>query len=141
VPYKGAAPAVAAAMAGEVPLIFMSLPSAWAQVKAKRLRAIAVTSPQRSKFVPDLPTVAESVPGYQAQQWWGVLAPAKVPAAVIDKLNAEINAILSTEEMHTQLANQGAEPVLMSPRQYTDFYRGEIERFKKVARERNIKAG
>ncbi|MGH8666083.1 MAG: Bug family tripartite tricarboxylate transporter substrate binding protein [Burkholderiales bacterium] len=141
VPYKGAAPAVAATVSGEVPMIFMSLPSAWAQVKAKRLRAIAVTSPQRSKFVPDLPTVAESVPGYQAQQWWGLLAPAKVPAPIIDKLNAEINAILGTEEMRTQLANQGAEPVLMSPQQFTDFYRSEIERFKKVARERNIKAG
>jgi tripartite-type tricarboxylate transporter receptor subunit TctC len=142
VPYKGAAPAVAATVSGEVPVLFMSLASSWAQVKAKRLRAIAVTSPQRSKFVPEIPTVAEAgVPGFQAQQWWGLLAPAKVPTSIIDKLNDEINAIIGSEEMRTQLANQGAEPVLMSPQEFTDFYRSEIERFRKVARERNIKAG
>jgi tripartite-type tricarboxylate transporter receptor subunit TctC len=142
VPYKSGAPAVAAAVAGEVPMVFMSLPSAWAQVKANRLRAIAVTSPQRSKFVPELPTVAEAgVPGFQAQQWWGVLAPAKVPAAVIDKLNTEINAILGTDEMRAQLANQGAEPVLMSPKEFSSFVRSEIERNRKLVRERNIKAG
>ena len=142
VPYKSGAPAVAAAVSGEVPMVFMSLPSAWAQVKANRLRAIAVTSPQRSSFVPDLPTVAEAgVPGFQAQQWWGVLAPAKVPGAIIDKLNAEINAVLRTDDMRAQLANQGAEPVLMSPQKFSDFVRSEIERFRKLVRERNIKAG
>jgi tripartite-type tricarboxylate transporter receptor subunit TctC len=142
VPYKSGAPAVAAAVSGEVPMVFMSLPSAWAQVKAQRLRAIAVTSPQRSSFVPDLPTVAEAgVPGFQAQQWWGVLAPAKVPTAIIDKLNAEINAILRTDDMRAQLANQGAEPVLMSPQQFSGFVKNEIERFRKLVKERNIKAG
>jgi tripartite-type tricarboxylate transporter receptor subunit TctC len=123
-------------------MIFMSLPSAWAQVKAQRLRAIAVTSPQRSSFVPDLPTVAEAgVPGFQAQQWWGVLAPAKVPTAIVDKLNAEINAILRTDEMRAQLANQGAEPVLMSPQQFSGFVKSEIDRYRKLVKERNIKAG
>jgi tripartite-type tricarboxylate transporter receptor subunit TctC len=142
VPYKSGAPAVAAAVSGEVPMIFMSLPSAWAQVKAQRLRAIAVTSPQRSSFVPDLPTVAEAgVPGFQAQQWWGVLAPAKVPTAIVDKLNAEINAILRTDEMRAQLANQGAEPVLMSPQQFSGFVKSEIDRYRKLVKERNIKAG
>ncbi len=142
VPYKSGAPAVAAAVSGEVPMVFMSLPSAWAQVKTQRLRAIAVTSPQRSSFVPDLPTVAEAgVPGFQAQQWWGVLAPAKVPTAIIDKLNAEINAILRIDEMRAQLANQGAEPVLMSPQQFSGFVKSEIDRFRKLVKERNIKAG
>jgi tripartite-type tricarboxylate transporter receptor subunit TctC len=142
VPYKSGAPAVAAAVSGEVPMVFMSLPSAWAQVKANRLRAIAVTSPERSQFVPDLPTVAEAgVPGFQAQQWWGVLAPAKVPSAIVDKLNAEINTILRTDEMRAQLANQGAEPILMSPQQFSGFVRSEIERFRKLVRARNIKAG
>jgi tripartite-type tricarboxylate transporter receptor subunit TctC len=142
VPYKSGAPAVAAAVSGEVPMVFMSLPSAWAQVKAQRLRAIAVTSPQRSSFVPDLPTVAEAgVKDFQAQQWWGVLAPAKVPTAIIDKLNAEINSILRLDEMRAQLANQGAEPVLMSPQQFTGFVRSEIERFRRLVKERNIKAG
>lgn len=142
VPYKSGAPAVAATVAGEVPMVFMSLPSAWAQVKANRLRAIAVTSPQRSQFVPDLPTVAESgVPGYEAQQWWGVLAPAKVPSAIVGKLNAEINMILGTDDMRAQLANQGAEPVRMTPQEFSQLVRSEIERFRKLMRERNIRPG
>jgi tripartite-type tricarboxylate transporter receptor subunit TctC len=141
VPYKSAAPAVAAAMAGEVPMIFMSMPSVWNQVKAKRLRAIAVTSPKRTPFAPELPTVAEAgVPGYEAQQWWGVLAPAKVPRPIVDKLNAEINAILSTDDMRARLANEGAEPVLMSAEQYTRFVHAEIGKFRKLVAERNIKA-
>ena len=142
VPYKSGAPAVAAAVAGEVPMIFMSLPSVWTQVKAKRLRAIAVTTAKRSSFVPDLPTVAEAgVPGYEAGQWWGVLAPAKVPAAIVAKLNSEINAILGSEDMRPKLENQGAEPVLMTPEAFTKFVRNEIAKFRKVVKERNIKAG
>jgi tripartite-type tricarboxylate transporter receptor subunit TctC len=142
VPYKSGAPAVAAAVAGEVPMVFMSLPSAWSQVKANRLRAIAVTSPKRSAFVPDLPTVAESgVPGYEAQQWWGVLAPAKVPAAIVNKLNTEINTILSADDMRAKLANEGAEPVLMSPQEFSRFVQSEIMKFRKIIRERNIKPG
>lgn len=140
VPYKSGAPAVAAAVAGEVPMVFMSLPSVWTQVKNNRLRAIAVTSATRSSFVPDLPTVAESgVPGYEAGQWWGVLAPAKVPANIIARLNTEINAILSADEMRSRLANEGAEPVLMSPEAFTKFVRNEIVKFRQVAAQRNIK--
>jgi tripartite-type tricarboxylate transporter receptor subunit TctC len=142
VPYKSGAPAVAAAVAGEVPMVFMSLPSAWAQVKANRLRAIAVTSAKRSAFVPDLPTVAEAgVPGYEAQQWWGVLAPAKVPAAIVNKLNSEINTILAADDMRSKLAHEGAEPVLMSPQEFSRFVHSEIAKFRKIIRERNIKPG
>ena len=142
VPYKSGAPAVAAAVSGEVPMVFMSLPSVWPQVKNNRLRAIAVTTPTRSSFVPDLPTVAEAgVPGYEAGQWWGVLAPSKVPAGIVTRLNSEINAILSSDEMKSRLANEGAEPVLMSPEAFTSFVRNEIAKFRKVARERNLKPG
>ena len=142
VPYKSGAPAVAAAVAGEVPMVFMSLPSVWPQVKSNRLRAIAVTSPKRSSFVPELPTVSESgVPGYEAEQWWGVLAPSKVPAATIAKLNTEINAILATNEMRSKLATEGAEPVLMSPDKFSSFVRSEIAKFRKTMKERNIKPG
>ena len=142
VPYKSGAPAVAAAVAGEVPMVFMSLPSVWGQVKNNRLRAIAVTSAKRSAFVPELPTVAESgVPGYEAEQWWAVLAPAKVPAATIGKLNTEINAILSTDEMRSKLATEGAEPVRMSADQFNRFLRSEIAKFRKTVKERNLKPG
>lgn len=142
VPYKSGAPAVAAAVGGEVPMIFMSLPSVWPQVKNNRLRAIAVTSPKRSAFVPDLPTVSEAgVPGYEAEQWWAVLAPAKVPAPVVKRLNTEINAILSLDDMKAKLATEGAEPVLMSPDELNRFLRSEIAKFRKTVKERNIKAG
>jgi tripartite-type tricarboxylate transporter receptor subunit TctC len=142
VPYKSGAPAVAAAVAGEVPMIFMSLPSVWPQVKNNRLRAIAVTSAKRSAFVPDLPTVAESgVPGYEAAQWWGILAPAKVPGPIVAKLNSEINTILSAEDMRAKLATEGAEPVLMAPDAFNAFIRNEIVKFRKTVKERNIKAG
>jgi tripartite-type tricarboxylate transporter receptor subunit TctC len=142
VPYKSGAPAVAGAVAGEVPLVFMSLPSVWTQVKANRLRAIAVTTAKRSSFVPDLPTVAEAgVPGYEAGQWWGYLAPAKVPGAVVAKLNSEINTILSADDMRTRLEHEGAEPVLMTPEAFSKFVTSEIEKFRKVVKEKNLKAG
>jgi tripartite-type tricarboxylate transporter receptor subunit TctC len=142
VPYKSGAPAVAGAVAGEVPMVFMSLPSVWPQVKANRLRAIAVTTPKRSSFVPDLPTIAEAgVPGYEAGQWWGFLAPAKVPAPIIAKLNSEINTILSADDMRAKLANEGAEPQLMTPEAFTAFVRREIEKFRKVVKEKNLKPG
>jgi tripartite-type tricarboxylate transporter receptor subunit TctC len=142
VPYKSGAPAVAGVVAGEVPMLFMSLPSVWSQVKANRLRAIAVTTAKRSSFVPDLPTVAEAgVPGYEAGQWWGVLAPAKVAAPIVAKLNSEINTILSADDMRVRLANEGAEPLLMTPEAFTKFVRSEIEKFRKVVKEKNLKAG
>jgi len=141
VPYKSGAPAVAALVAGEVPMAFMSLPSITSQLKSKRVRALAVTSPKRSNFVPDLPTVAESgVPGFQTEQWWGVLAPAKVPAAIITRLNTEINAILTSEDMKSKLAAEGAEAILMSPDQFSSFVKSEVAKFRKIAKERNIKA-
>ncbi len=140
VPYKGSAPAVAAVVAGEVPMIFLSLTSVSAQLKNNRLRAIAITSAKRSSFVPDLPTLAEAgVPGYEADQWWGVLAPGKVPAGIIAKLNSEINTILSADEMRSRFITLGAEPVLMTPEAFTSFVRSEIEKFRKVVKERNLK--
>lgn len=140
VPYKSGAPAVTAAVAGEVPVIFMSLPSVWAQVKNNRLRAIAVTTAKRSSFVPDLPTVAESgVPGYEATQWWGILAPGKMNRDNIAKLNAEINRILGLEEIKVRLSHEGAEPVLMTPEAFTAFVHAEIAKWRKVVKERNIR--
>lgn len=142
VPFKSAAPAVTAVVSGEVPLMFISLPSVRPQMQANRLRAIAVTSAKRSSFVPELPTVAEAgVPGYEAGQWWGVLVPAKVPAAIIGKLNTEINTILSAEDMRSRMAGEGAEVQLMTPEAFTGLIRSEIAKYRKVVKERNLKAG
>ncbi len=139
VPYKSGAPAVTATVAGEVPLVFMSMPSVWAQVKNNRLRAIAVTTGKRSPFVPDLPTIAEAgVPGYEASQWWGFLAPGKVNRDNIAKLNTEINRILLLEDMKKRLAAEGAEPVTMTAEAFTNFVHSEIAKWRKVVKERNI---
>lgn len=140
VPFKSAAPAVTATVSGEIPLMFISLPSVRPQMQAKRLRAIAVTSTKRSSFVPELPTIAESgVPGYEASQWWGVLAPAKVPAAIIGKLNSEINAILSTDDMRSRMGAQGAEIALMTPEAFTGMIKSEITKYRNVVKARNLK--
>ncbi len=138
VPYKSAAPAVIDTVGGHVQLLTISLPSAWPQVKANRLRALAVTTAQRSSFLPDLPTVAQTLPGFSAVQWWGILAPAKTPPEIITKLNAEINRILASDEMKPRLAEQGAEPVLMTPDAFTKFVREEIAKWRKVVKERNL---
>lgn len=140
VPYKSAPPAVAAAVAGEVPMIFMSLPSVWPQVKNNRLRAIAVSTIERSVFVPDLPTVAEAgVPGFDASQWWGMFAPAKTPPEVIAKINAELNRLLALDDMKSKLALEGAQPVVRSPEAFTAFVHAEIAKFRKIVAARNIK--
>jgi tripartite-type tricarboxylate transporter receptor subunit TctC len=140
IPYKSAAPSVMAAVGGEVSMLFISLPSVLSQVKAGRLRAIAVTSAQRSPFVPELPTVAESgVPGYEARQWWGFLAPGKTPQTVIVKLNGEIHKILAIEEMKTRLASEGAQPILaMTPEAFNAIIRKDIEKWRKVVKDINL---
>lgn len=140
VPYKSGAPAVTDAVGGHVQMLIISLPSVWPQVKANRLRALAVTTAKRSAFVPELPTVAEAgIPGYEAGQWWGVLAPAKTPGDIVAKLNGEINKILATEDMKARVAEQGAEPVLMSPEAFSAFVRDEIAQWRKVVEARNLK--
>jgi tripartite-type tricarboxylate transporter receptor subunit TctC len=89
--------------------------------------------------VPDLPTISESgVPGFDAAIWWGVLAPARTPADAVKVLNAEINKMLSGDDLRSRLAEAGAEPVLMSPEAFTGFVRAELAKWRKVARERNI---
>lgn len=140
VPYKSGAPAVTDAVGGHVQMLIISLPSVWPQVKANRLRALAVTTAKRSAFVPELPTVAEAgIPGYEAVQWWGVLAPAKTPADIVAKLNGEINKTLGSDEMKTRTAEQGAEPVLMTPEAFTNYMRSELAKWRKVVKARNLK--
>jgi len=139
VPYKSIAPAVTETVGGHVPMMFGSLPSVLPQVKAGRLRALAVTTPQRSPFVPELPTVAESgVPGFEARQWWGVFVPAKTPRPVISRIHGEIQKILATDDVKSRLADEGAAPVRMSPEEFSAVVRSDIAKWKKVAQELNL---
>jgi len=136
VPYKSIAPAVTDTVGGHVPMMFGSLPSVLPQVKAGRLRALAVTTPKRSQFVPELPTVAEAgVPGFEARQWWGVFAPGKTPRPVVAKLNGEIHRILAAQDVRSRLAEEGAVPVVTTPEAFSAIVKGDIAKWKKIAQE------
>ena len=130
VPYKGAAPAMQALLAGDTQLMFDNLASAMAQVKAGQLRALAVTTAQRSKLAPDLPTMAEAgVPGFDISTWFGLLAPAGTPPAVIEKWNVDVTKILSAPEMRERLAAQGAEAAPDSPAEFAQFIARELAKY------------
>jgi tripartite-type tricarboxylate transporter receptor subunit TctC len=135
VPYKGAAPAMQALLAGDTQLMFDNLASAMTQVKAGKLRALAVTTAQRSKLAPDLPTMAEAgVPGFDISTWFGLLAPAGTPPAVIEKWNADVTKILSAPEMRERLAAQGAEAAPDSPAQFAQFIAHELAKYAPIVK-------
>lgn len=138
VPYKSGVPAMTAAVGGEVQMLIISMPAVWPHTKSGRMRGLAVTTAKRSAFVPDLPALAETLPGYSAAQWWGVLAPAKTPPEIVTKLNAEINRILASEDMKPRLAEQGATLVPMTADAFTRFFRDEIAKWRKVAKALNL---
>lgn len=140
VPYKGAAPAVIAAVAGEVPVIFTAYPSVSVQAQAGKLRLLAVTSAKRIAAVPALPTVAEAaLPGFESTQWWGLYGPAGVPAEIIARLNRELNSILGTADARKRLAAEGAEPAGGGPAELAAYHKSDYERWGKVIRSAGIK--
>jgi hypothetical protein len=129
VPYKGSGPALSALMGGETQLMFSSLASTLPFVKSGRLRPLAVTSAKRSAAVADLPTVAESgFPGFEAITWHGMLVPAGVPPAIIQRLNAEVVKILNSPEFINWLLTQGADATPSTPEEFTAFIRTEIDK-------------
>ncbi|HEY3533863.1 MAG TPA: tripartite tricarboxylate transporter substrate binding protein [Casimicrobiaceae bacterium] len=135
VPYKGAAPAMQGLLAGDTQLMFDNLASAMSQVKAGKLRALAVTTAERSKLVPELPTMAEAgVPGFDISTWYGLLAPAGTPPDVIAKWNADVTKILSAPEMRERLAAQGAEAAPDSPADFAKFIASELVKYAKIVK-------
>jgi tripartite-type tricarboxylate transporter receptor subunit TctC len=129
VPYRGAGPALTDMIAGQVQLTFDPIPSSIEHVRAGKLRAIAITSTQRSDALPDVPTVAETLPGYVFVGWFGIGAPKGTPAQIVEKLNREINAGLADAPMQKRLADLGATPQLVSPAQYAAFIATETDKF------------
>ena len=115
VPYRGGAPAVADLLGGQVQVMFDVLPDCIEYIRAGKLRALAVTTATRSEALPDIPTVGEFVPGYEASSWWGVGAPRNTPAEIIEKLNKEINAGLADPVMKTRFADLGGTALTGSP--------------------------
>ena len=139
VPYKGVAPALTDLMGGQTQLVMTSLPSAMTQVQAGRLKALAVGSEKRSSFMPEMPTISESgVPGYFAEFWWGLAAPAKTPGDTVNRLAAALTRALQSAELKQRFATEGAEPSTMSREQLTRFVASEIQRWRKVAQDSRI---
>ena len=136
IPYKGSGPALAAISAGEVPVMFELFPSALGHVKAGRLRALAVTSAERSPLMPELPTVAESgLPGYSIASWFGLVAPTGAPREAIERLSAELARLLARPEMRERFAALGAEPRPGTPEQFTQLIPQELRKWAKVVRD------
>lgn len=134
VPYKGIAPAVTALVSGEVELVIASAAALMPQVKAGRLRALGVTSLEPSPLIPGLPAIAKSgAPGYSYELWWGLFAPAGIPADRLAFINGAVNKFLAGAEMKKFLAEQGAEPWPLTPRQLDGLLVREIERYRKAA--------
>jgi tripartite-type tricarboxylate transporter receptor subunit TctC len=132
VPYKGAGPAIADLIPGQVHVLFDNLPSSIGHIKGGRLRALAVTSAQRDPALPDIPTVADTVPGYEATAWFGMGAPKGTPRAVIDKLNAEINRALADPKMRERLAEIGGKPIPGTPEDFGRVMAAETEKWSRV---------
>lgn len=139
VPYKGAAPAMPDLLSGQVDLMFPNMPSALPHVKSGKLRALGVTSASRSAGAPDVPAIAETVPGFVVTTWYGLLAPAGTPAAVIAKFNAEVRAVLEQPEFRAKLVVQGADPAGGTPEEFAEFLRVETVKWGKVVREAGIR--
>jgi tripartite-type tricarboxylate transporter receptor subunit TctC len=139
VPYRGAAPALTDLIGGQVQVIFDNMPSVLQHIKAGSLRALAVTSTQRTPQLPDVPTLADTVPGYEASALFGVGAPKNTPKEVITKLNAEINAILAEPAIKARLTELGGEPLIQTPEQFGKDIVAETEKWKKVVEGAGLK--
>ncbi len=141
IPYRGGGPAVTDTIAGQVPLIFVSIPVALPYVKAGRLRALAVTTAKRSPSAPDVPTVAEAanLPGYEVDSWYGVFAPAKTPQPIVRRLREEIAKVVNTPEIRDKLLEQGADAVGSTPEELGRVVTAELAKWAPLIREANIR--
>jgi tripartite-type tricarboxylate transporter receptor subunit TctC len=134
VPYRGSAPALTDLVAGQVQVMFDAMISTLPLIQAGKLRALGVTTVSRSDVLASVPTIAETVPGYEAIIWYGVGAPQGTPADVVGKLNREINAALASAKIKSRLAELGSSPIVVSPEEFGAFVRAETEKWEKVVR-------
>ena len=140
VPYKGSAPGLTAMLSGEVDITFENSLLVMPHLASGKVRALGVTGTQRSKLLPALPTIAETLPGYNASGWYGFVAPAATPKDVVAKLSAEMTRILRQPDVVTRLAGQGAEPVASTPDEFAAFIRAEIDKWAKLVAAAKMKA-
>jgi tripartite-type tricarboxylate transporter receptor subunit TctC len=140
IPYKGGGPAVTDTLGGQVQLLFVSMPAVWQHVKSGRVKAIAVTSAKRSLTAPDVPTINESgVADFVVDSWYGVLAPAKTPPAIIARLNAALTKVLENPQTKEKLFAQGAEAAPSTPAEFDRVIKDELAKWEYVIRAANIK--
>jgi tripartite-type tricarboxylate transporter receptor subunit TctC len=141
VPYKGVGPLMADLMAGRLQAFFSSASAAMPQIKGGKLKALAVTTPQRMNSMPQVPTIAESgLPGFSYTLWGGLFAPAGTPTAVIDSLNKEVNAILATPEIKSRLDADNVSVPKNTPAEFADYVKAEAAKFEKLVKDANLKA-
>jgi tripartite-type tricarboxylate transporter receptor subunit TctC len=139
VPYRGTGPMLTDLIGGQVQVAFDPLPASIAHIRAGKLRALAVTTARRSELLPDIPTVGEFVPGYEASGWFGVGAPKATPAETVDKLNKEINAGLADPQLKARLADVGGDVLALSPADFGKFIADDVAKWAKVIRAANVK--
>jgi tripartite-type tricarboxylate transporter receptor subunit TctC len=140
VPYRGLGPALTDLIGGQVQLIFATMPAAIEYIKASRLRALAVTTASRSEALPDVPIVADVLPGFEASQWYALCAPKKTPADIVATINQTVLAALADPKMKTRIAELGGVPMPMTPAEFGKFTADETEKWAKVIKFSGIKA-
>jgi tripartite-type tricarboxylate transporter receptor subunit TctC len=139
VPYRGLSPVLTDLLGGQVQVAFGGLPSSIEHIRTGKLRALAVTTATRSEALPDIPTVGEFVPGYEASMWYGIGAPRNTPAEIVDKLNKEINAALADPKMNARLADLGGVALPGSPPEFGKLIADETEKWAEVIKFAGIK--
>ena len=139
VPYRGSTPAITDLIGGQVQVMFDAMISTLPQIQSGKIRALAVTAATRSAMLPNVPAIAETVPGYEAIIWYGVGVPRGTPTVVVAKLNREINAGLTSTKMRSQLSELGSTPIIATPDEFWAFARSETEKWEKVIRQSGAK--
>lgn len=139
IPYKGDTPGIADLLGGQIQMIFLNIPSALPLAKSGRVRAIGITSKARSELLPDVPTIAETVPGYEAGSWHGFFAPAGTPAPVVATLSTELRRAINTPQVRDKLKSDGVNVVANTPEEFTAFVKAEIDKWAQIIRTANVK--
>jgi tripartite-type tricarboxylate transporter receptor subunit TctC len=139
IPYKGSGPALSDLLGGQIPLMVDSVTASLTHVRSGKIRAIAVTSAERVPALPDVPTVAETVKGFEGVGWAGLIAPAATPREIIDKVNADVVRLLADPQIRERIVQQGSIPQPTTPQQFADFIRSEIAKWSTVIRVANVK--
>jgi tripartite-type tricarboxylate transporter receptor subunit TctC len=139
IPFKGGSPAMINVMGGHTQFLLGSLIQTTPHIRSGKLKALGTGGAKRTKAFPDIPTISEGLPGYEANNWWGILAPAGTPQAIVDKLNKEVAAVLHSEKILKQFDSEGASPVEMTPAEFGKFVESEMAKWGRVVKEAKIK--